>query len=123
MNGNSARFLFPETLYRTDSSLLELQLIWPKDENTQCVCPPIQQILSICACNMNSTNNLVTITGSDSEHEVVVSNLAQEVDHITLYFVYSVCNGVPDNCNINLRSLEGVYNIIQGKLRMCVGGH
>ena len=101
MNGSSASFPIPEMLRNTRS----VQLIWSKD--TQCICPPIKRFMSVCACNIDSTNNMVNISSENSE--LVISNLSE--DNVTLYFVTSVSSGCNGNCN--LQSIEAVYNIIR----------
>ena len=99
VNQNSASFLIPEELRNNRS----LQLIWSTDEDTQCVCPPVEQFMSTCACNTYAANNQVTITNN----RLVVSNLAQ--NSMTFYFVSSVSSGCHGNCN--LQTMAGVYNV------------
>ena len=99
MNQDSASLIIPEELRNNRS----LQLIWSIDEYTQCVCPPVQQFMSTCACNTYATSNQVTITNNT----LVVSNLTQNT--MTFYFVFSVSSGCHGNCN--LQSMAGVYNV------------
>ena len=99
VNQNSASFVILEKLHNNRS----IQLIWSTDEDTQCVCPPMEQFMSTCACNIYATNNQVTITNN----QLVVSNLTQNVT--IFYFVSSLSSGCHGNCN--LQSIAGVYNI------------
>ena len=98
--GTSASFVIPEHLRNNRS----VQLIWPKDSNTQCVCPPVQQLISQCACNIdNLEGNIVTI----SDNRLSISNLTLDTDEeMTMYFVSSVSSGCRGTCN--LRSIVGV---------------
>ena len=102
---NLATFKLPENLHNNRS----LQLIWSKDDNTQCVCPPVAQFMAICACNIDNTNNAITIFNNST---ITISNLVQErgEGEVTLYCVSSVSSGCHDTCN--LRSVAGMYRII-----------
>ena len=110
INSTSASIEIPHNL-REDRSL---QLIWSKQDTSQCVCPPFEQLISQCACNVDSPSiNTITISNST----LTVSNLAQEMSkkEVTLHFVSSVSSGCHFNCN--LRSLVKIYRIsfTQGK--------
>ena len=91
-----------------------LQLIWLKQDASQCVCPPFQQFMSQCACNVDGPNiNTITISNST----LTISHLAQDMgnEEVTLYFVSSVSSGCHFNCN--LRNIVKIYRIsfTQGK--------
>ena len=84
--------------------------MWSKDASTQCVCPPVEQLISLCACNIGNPNNLITISG----FHAVVSNLTQQMGEgeVTLSFVSSVPSGCQGTCN--LRAVAHRIIIIQG---------
>ena len=106
--GTSANFEIPENL-RSD---LSIQLVWSKDNDTQCVCPPVEQFMSQCACNIDDPNsNIITI----SNDNITISNLTNQMGYegrITLYFVSSLSSACNGNCH--LQSVAKVYHIIQG---------
>lgn len=104
VSGTSASFDLPDRLH-SDTSV---QLILSKDENTQCVCPPVERVISQCACNIENPNNIVTI----SNHSITVSNLTQDAGEgeVILHLVSSVSSGCINTCN--LRSIVGVYRIV-----------
>ena len=105
VDNTSASFEIPDVL-RNDRSL---QLIWSKQDSTQCVCPPVEELLSQCACNIGIPNiNNISISG----HTLVISNLAAEMGkgEVSLYFISSVSSGCNSNCN--LRRTKGVYRFI-----------
>ena len=97
---SSASFQIPSHLREKNS----LQLIWHKDDETQCVCPPVEEIVS-CACNKES-NNFITISGS----YLTVSNLTEDVDYVLLHFMSSGLSGCNNKCEI--RSVTEIYKII-----------
>lgn len=104
VSGTSASFEIPDNL-RNDASV---QLIWSKDDNTQCICPPVEQLISQCACNIANPTNMVTI----SNNYIAITNLARQMEDVALYFVSTVssaCNGI-----CRLRSVVKVFRIIQG---------
>ena len=107
-NGTSASFEIPENL-RGDRSI---QLVWSKDNDTQCVCPPVEQFMSQCACNIDDpNNNIITISNGN----ITISNLTNPMGHggrTTLYFVSSLSSACDGNCH--LQSVAHVYDIIQG---------
>ena len=98
-----ATFEIPELLHNNPS----LQLIWSKDNDTQCVCPPVEEIMPTCACNMQSDDNVVTISNSN----VTISNLTSMdgVHSVTIFLVISTSTGCQGRCN--LRSIEGAYKV------------
>ena len=107
-NGTSASFEIPENL-RGDPSI---QLVWSKDNDTQCVCPPVEQFMSQCACNIDDHNsNIITISNGN----ITISNLTNPMGfegRTTLYFVSSLSSACDGNCH--LQSVAQVYDIIQG---------
>lgn len=105
VSGDSARFDIPEDLRNRRS----IQLVWSKDDGTQCVCPPVEQFMSLCACNIENPNsNMVVVTS----YSITIFNLTQMMGEgeVTLYFVHSVSSGCLNTCN--LRSISGIYKII-----------
>lgn len=112
-NRTSASIEIPEVL-RSDTSL---QLIWSKQDSTQCVCPPVEELLSQCACNIGTPNiNTISMSG----HTLVISNLAAEMGkgEVSLHFVSSVSSGCNSNCN--LRRAKGMYRFIFQSGTCCV---
>ena len=103
----AASFDLPEDLPDMNS----IQLIWAKKNETQCVCPPVQEILSQCACNKIGSKNLVTI----SDGRLEISNFVEELDNVLFYFANSSSSGCQNGCNV--RSIAQTYKIvIRGKL-------
>jgi hypothetical protein len=102
-SGSSARFEIPENL-RYDKLL---QLIWSKNDSTQCVCPPVERFISQCACNAYYPDNIISI----SDNHLTISNLTQEMGEgeVSLFFISSVSSGCLGTCN--LRSMAAVYRI------------
>lgn len=86
------------------SSSSSLQLIWSKDNVSQCVCPALQEIISECACNKNNPRNMVTISGNT----VTVANLTEEMSYVIVYLV-SVTAGCQNRCTI--RRIMKIYKI------------
>jgi hypothetical protein len=103
-SGSSVMFEIPEYL-RYDKSL---QLIWSKNDSTQCVCPPVERFISQCACNAYYPSNLISI----SDNHLSIFNLTQEMGEgeVSLFFVSSVSSGCLGTCN--LRSIAAVYRIV-----------
>jgi hypothetical protein len=98
-------FEIPQNLRSNQS----IQLVWSKNDTTQCVCPPVERFISLCACNIeNSRSNLITISNND----ITISNLTQVMGEgeVILHFVSSVSSGCMNTCN--LRFIIGVYKII-----------
>jgi len=104
VRGSSVTFDLPEDLHNNGS----LQLIWSKDSDTQCVCPPVAQFMAKCACNIDNMNTNNTITISDN-HTVTVTNFTGK--KVSLYFV-SVSTGCGGICN--QRSTEQIFILRQG---------
>ena len=101
---SSASIVIPEDLRNNRS----VQLIWSKDVNMQCVCPPMEEFISQCACNINNPDsNMVTI----SNYHLTISNLTQLIggEDLMVYFVSSISSGCRGTCN--LRSIVGAYRI------------
>ena len=99
----SASFEIPNDLHDN-----RIQLIWLKQDASQCVCPPFEQFMSQCACNVDGPNiNTITISNST----LTISNLAQNMgrDEVTLHFISSVSDGCHLNCN--LRKIKKIYRI------------
>ena len=101
---DSASFEVPMYLQNDKS----LQLIWSKDANTQCVCPPVELLISQCACNSHYSNNIVNI----SRNQLVITNITEEMGEgeVSLYFIFSISSGCRDSCN--LRSIAAIYKIV-----------
>lgn len=103
LDESSASFQIPTHLQEMNT----LQLIWFKDDATQCVCPPVKEIAS-CACNreVNNTSNFVTI----SDGYLTISNLTEELNYVPLHFVTSGLSGCNNKCDI--RSITEIYKIV-----------
>ena len=115
MNQRSSSFIIPEDIRKNIKSI---QLIWSKDSNTQCVCPPVEELMPRCACNAENMNrNFITI----SNNTVIVSNITLDVDEkkLSLFFVFSTSSGCNYDCN--LRSIQRVYRLftIPGNDKIC----
>ena len=106
-SNSTISFDIPERLRNNHS----IELIWSKDANTQCVCPPVEQFMARCACNIeNPDSNMINI----SNHTVTISNLNYRTDEmgegeVMLYFVHSDSSGCNNHCN--LRSIEEEFRI------------
>ena len=100
--GTAATFEIPEHLHNNPS----LQLIWSKDNDTQCVCPPVEEIMPTCACNMQSDDNVVTISNN---YTISISNLTSTEDSLMMVLVITTY-GCQGRCN--LRSIVGAYRVI-----------
>lgn len=96
-NESTASIMIPEDLRNSS-----LQLIWLKDDSTQCVCPLIERLIEICACNKDTSTNFVTISG----HNVTISNLTQ---YLSMHLV-SATTGCQHACS--LRSVVITYQIM-----------
>ena len=98
-NGNSIDFEIPAD-YK-DSSI---QLIWFTDEFTQCICPLVEELLDICACNrgnnrLSLSNNIVTISHFKASAYLVV---------------YLVNSTLTSTSCCNLRSIKKIYRVFEG---------
>lgn len=68
------------------------------------MCPPVEGLISQCACNKNGSQNVVTISGSD----VTVTNLTGEDGYVMMYLV-STSSGCQNECDI--KTVEEIYRI------------
>ena len=104
-NETSASFEIPENLHNNQS----LQWVWSKDDNIQCVCPPVEQFMSQCACNIENPNsNTISI----SNNHIFITNLHQDngMGEVILHVISSVSSGCLRTCN--LKSIVAVYRIV-----------
>lgn len=96
-----------------------LQLVWYKNKTTQCVCPPVEDIISECSCNKNNPENTITIVGRN----ITITNLTgDDQGHVRLYFM-SFTSGCQNRCDV--KYITKMYKI-QSKLKIisaCMPGH